>query len=381
MLRQDPSSVVFVQLAEEHRRAGSLDKALVVCRSGLIRHLENTSARVLLARIYCDMRRFIDARAELERVRETAPENLMAIRLLCDVCWELQDWTGAESLCIRVLAANPSDSVCGERIRLIQSGALPGPLTAIASAPEGGPVLPETHQTAAPFSPGFHTSAPASLEGFVDLSTRTRLIRILLYLGAAMSGIAVFIDFIWMGYMKTGAQQALVPVSGWASEAEAIRLTRQTLRSAEMAVLIPSAVFILMWIYQANRNARKLGAERMNFSPGWSIGWYFIPIAMFWKPHEAMVEIWKASKNPTKWRDETEESITSWWWAFYIVSLSVLDAGVYGIFGQTKGLEVLGFLTTDLSRVALSLLFAEVVTRISDMQRTSAMRAGPCPAA
>ena len=36
--------------------------------------------------------------------------------------------------------------------------------------------------------------------------------------------------------------------------------------------LITSGVLILMWIYRANFNAHRLGADRMEFSPGWAVG-------------------------------------------------------------------------------------------------------------
>ena len=49
--------------------------------------------------------------------------------------------------------------------------------------------------------------------------------------------------------------------------------------------------------HRANYNARQLGAADMRFTPGWAVGWHFIPIAWFWKPYQAMTEIWRASVN------------------------------------------------------------------------------------
>ena len=45
-----------------------------------------------------------------------------------------------------------------------------------------------------------------------------------------------------------------------------------------------------------------LEPQGMKFSPGWSVGFYFIAILGFWKPYQAMKEIWQASKNPSSWQ-------------------------------------------------------------------------------
>ena len=43
---RDPSSRVFLQLAEEYRKAGKFEEAVEVCQEGLKHHPNYTSARV-----------------------------------------------------------------------------------------------------------------------------------------------------------------------------------------------------------------------------------------------------------------------------------------------------------------------------------------------
>ena len=81
----DPSSIAFAQLAEEYRRAGQLQEAVDVCRSGLAIHPTYLSARVTLGRALLDLQEFEDARQELEQVLKSAPENLAAIRGLAEI--------------------------------------------------------------------------------------------------------------------------------------------------------------------------------------------------------------------------------------------------------------------------------------------------------
>jgi tetratricopeptide (TPR) repeat protein len=82
---RDPASIAFAQLAEEHRRAGSYEEAVRVCRAGLAQYPAYLSARVTLGRALLELERFDEARAELEHVLRSAPDNLAAIRALAEI--------------------------------------------------------------------------------------------------------------------------------------------------------------------------------------------------------------------------------------------------------------------------------------------------------
>ena len=62
-----------------------------------------------------------------------------------------------------------------------------------------------------------------------------------------------------------------------------------------------------------------LGASDMRFTPGWAIGWYCVPVACFWRPYQAMTEIWRASRNPSDWRGEPVSPLLRWWWILWLV--------------------------------------------------------------
>ena len=81
----DPASIAFAALAEEYRRAGRFEEAIATCESGLQRHPAYLSARVTLGRALLELKRFDEARQELEHVLRAAPENLAAIRGLAEI--------------------------------------------------------------------------------------------------------------------------------------------------------------------------------------------------------------------------------------------------------------------------------------------------------
>jgi len=95
-----------------------------------------------------------------------------------------------------------------------------------------------------------------------------------------------------------------------------------------LPVPLITAVLVLTWIHRVNHNARQLGAAGMRFTPGWAVGWHFVPIAWFWKPYQAMTEIWRASRNPADWRGKPVSPLLHWWWFLWIVptwSLLIVD--------------------------------------------------------
>jgi tetratricopeptide (TPR) repeat protein len=90
----DPASIAFAQLAEEYRRAGDYEQAVRVSRAGLAQHPTYLSARVTLGRALLELQQFEEAKSELERVIQAAPDNLAAIRALAEIhqrCGEFDD--------------------------------------------------------------------------------------------------------------------------------------------------------------------------------------------------------------------------------------------------------------------------------------------------
>lgn len=86
---------------------------------------------------------------------------------------------------------------------------------------------------------------------------------------------------------------------------------------------IPSVVLFCMWIYRANSNARALGARDMAISPGWSVGWFFIPFANWVMPFRAMSEIARASDprvTDGRWHLGLLPGIIPMWWGAWLIS-------------------------------------------------------------
>jgi hypothetical protein len=147
--------------------------------------------------------------------------------------------------------------------------------------------------------------------------------------------------------------------------AEAVLLIVQTL------VFAVTAVVTLRWIYLANANARALGAEDMMVSPGWAVGWFFVPLMNLVMPFVMMRELWKASARPKDWQMESAPAPILLWWILWIAS------GIAGAVGFSLSLEPgaveggaaeIAYFLSDLCLIPSLLLLAWIIGRLQAMQ-------------
>lgn len=122
-------------------------------------------------------------------------------------------------------------------------------------------------------------------------------------------------------------------------EADELYESQQRLFVYQLLLFIVTAVLFSVAIARANRNARAMGVLGMRHTPGWCVGWFFIPIANLFKPYQAVKEIWKASgSNTDNWEFNPSSPLVAWWWFFWIVT-RVLNRLVIGISESAKTLE------------------------------------------
>jgi hypothetical protein len=106
-------------------------------------------------------------------------------------------------------------------------------------------------------------------------------------------------------------------------EAEANDVRQGIIALVYFVVFIVTTVAFAKWIHRANLNSRGFGAKDMRFTPGWAVGYYFIPILNLVRPYQAMKEIWKISGNPRDWQNEKDSPILPIWWTLWILSAIV----------------------------------------------------------
>lgn len=126
------------------------------------------------------------------------------------------------------------------------------------------------------------------------------------------------------GYAASSLHSALTIEAFQAGNADLDALTRVdniTMAAAIPMVLVNLVTIVLVgrWIYRANKNAHAM-SDAMVMTPGWNVGFFFIPIANLWKPFEGIRQTWRASVSPY---DPENAEIPGWlnlWWGAWIIS-------------------------------------------------------------
>lgn len=89
-------------------------------------------------------------------------------------------------------------------------------------------------------------------------------------------------------------------------------------------VYIATFIVFAMFTHRSCSNAHALGAQGMEFTPGWAVGWYFIPFLNLFKPHRAVQETFRAL-DPAAGSDDwrllgSVPDFVGPWWVTWVVS-------------------------------------------------------------
>jgi hypothetical protein len=119
-----------------------------------------------------------------------------------------------------------------------------------------------------------------------------------------------------------------------------IEQASRLLSFAAICVWIGTVVTFSMWTHRAARNLPALGARGLKYTPGWAVGWFFIPLAHLVMPYFVAAEIWRESDPAQKHLDAqggktTSPLVASWWFTYVIQAVlpTLVGATVGGIFG------------------------------------------------
>ena len=156
------------------------------------------------------------------------------------------------------------------------------------------------------------------------------------------------------------------------NEATANDTRQQLIGILQIALFIITGISFLKWIYFSNSNSRSFGAKGMQFTPGWAIGYYFVPYLNFYKPYRAMKEIWKTSKDPQNWEILKTPSLFPQWWTLWIIS-ALLGNMSFRLSMKAEELNELFVsssvrLASDLVDIPLTLIAIKMVSQIFEMQ-------------
>lgn len=121
MLEKDPRSQVFAPLAEAYRKMGLLEEAFRICVRGVQFHPHFAGGRLAMAKVLMDRDNPQGAMAELEKVVELSPDNIMAHQMMGELFLKQKNAKSALRAYKMVLFLAPTNERAQQAVKKLES--------------------------------------------------------------------------------------------------------------------------------------------------------------------------------------------------------------------------------------------------------------------
>ncbi len=149
---------------------------------------------------------------------------------------------------------------------------------------------------------------------YKDPTGISRLVVTLLIAGAVLNAVAAFssyLEYELVASVRDGFEVTEERVNA--------NDNRQMIIGISQVVLfIATAIFFGRWIYRIGSNAHCFSSLRQRHSPGWAVGYYFVPVLNLWRPYQALRDAYEAFIDLA--RDNKYRVVFPLWWAAWLVS-------------------------------------------------------------
>lgn len=169
------------------------------------------------------------------------------------------------------------------------------------------------------------------------------------------------------------------------SEALANDSRQTTIGILLQLVYLITAICFLVWIHRAYKNLKPLGTRNPDYTPGWAVGYFFIPFINLVRPHQVVQEIWRESdpeaviaSSPYERQAFTYEpgpsntALVSFWWVVWLIS-NVVAYFAHRVGADAKDLDDLAgaswsYIVSYVIRIIAAIAAILLVKKIDSMQ-------------
>ena len=175
-------------------------------------------------------------------------------------------------------------------------------------------------------------------------------------------------------------------VPGMVAHVHDLTVMQALLQLLVLVLFVTDTILFCMWIYRTASNNLALGAQGQEFTPGWAVGYMFIPVANLFMTYRSVLEVWSTSHDPSGQAAAPRPLPVLWWWITYLFSGLILY-----IASQVAGepprtfpdilhgniMDIVGLAI----RLVAAVLFMVIVWKVSRLQSMHGQRqAGELPA-
>jgi len=154
---------------------------------------------------------------------------------------------------------------------------------------------------------------------FNSAHVRANIVKILLIAGAFATGLSLLAEAVSLALPPLTDDQEL----GDNPMAAGIVLIVLGLGVLDLIIYWTTIVFFLMWLYRAYNNAQAFNpSRRLEYSPGWAVGSFFIPFVNWVVPYRAVKDVWQKS-GPAHEGLLSEPASPAYfpvWWLFWLLA-------------------------------------------------------------
>jgi len=154
------------------------------------------------------------------------------------------------------------------------------------------------------------------------LAGLTHTVRIVLWVDvtlAALLAVRSTVFFLYIAGLAQGSRR-------FAFGGAVADFTRPFLQLDVLFSLVVMILF-LVWIHRVSTNLQALSGEKLEFTPGWAVGWFFVPFANLVQPYRVLRDLWRVSHRG---KHDPAVVVVGWWWGLwllgYVLSISAVLA-------------------------------------------------------
>jgi hypothetical protein len=201
----------------------------------------------------------------------------------------------------------------------------------------------------------------------------TRLVIATLVLCATAAVVTIVLD-----RQEIAAWQAIESGDFDYDEVEAFEDRQLRVWLSVIAIYLFAAVVFLVWIHRMNRAVRKYTQADLSYTPGWSVGWFLVPIANLFMPYKVVKELWIATEpdRPAGLFSMAGAAspIVLWWWLLWIGS-GLIGSAAGSMYGRAETAAQIAAanntaLVSDLMTVGAAMLGIAVVSSLRSRLET-----------
>ncbi len=132
---------------------------------------------------------------------------------------------------------------------------------------------------------------------------------------------------------------------------------------AKLLLYFATVVVFCVWIHRAHKNLQALRVQHLQYSPGWAVGYYFVPFLNLVRPMQVMQEIWHGSVAPqpgqdaAAWKFASTPTLIGGWWGAWILT-NIIGQVSFRLYDPAKPKLVLFSYKLDVAAGLLSIVAA-----------------------